>query len=242
MDPRASQPRPDTHLKPPNPHQRTSPSSSTSPSPTPRAPVAAHNTAIVAESVIFQGTHPISVGAGTVIHPRARIYSYDGPIIIGEGCIISEKSTIGIPPSTPPSLPPAPKEVVPTRISNGVTIGPLVTVFPGAHIHSFVTVEALAIINRRVSLGAHSKVCSGCEVAANTVIKDWTVVWGSGAGSCQRRKRATGKTSSSVAAGQDVSALDAKVVEDARLIVLQKEREVVARLIGSSASAGARRK
>lgn len=196
----------------------------------------------MAESVTFQGTHPISVGAGTVIHPRARIYSYDGPVIIGEGCIISEKSTIGIPPSTPTSLPPTPKEVVPIRISNGVTIGPLVTVFPGAHIHSFVTVESLAIINRRVSLGAHSKVCSGCEVAANTVIKDWTVVWGSGAGSCQRRKRATGKMSSSVVAGQDLSAPDAKVVEDARLIVLQKEREVVARLIGSSASAGARRK
>jgi hypothetical protein len=53
---------------------------------------------------------------------------------------------------------------------------------------------------------------------------------------------ATGKVTSSVAAGQDVSALDAKVVEDARLIVLQKEREVVARLIGSSASAGGRRK
>ncbi|PKX95009.1 transferase hexapeptide domain protein [Aspergillus novofumigatus IBT 16806] len=178
----------------------------------------------------------------TVIHPRARIYSYDGPVIIGEGCIISEKSTIGIPPSTPPSLPPTPKEVVTTRISNGVTIGPLVTVFPGAHIHSFVTVESLAIINRRVSLGAHSKVCSGCEIAANTVIRDWTVVWGSGAGSSQRRKRATGKMSSSVAVGQDVSALDAKVVEDARLIILQKEREVVARLIGSSASAGGRRK
>ncbi|GIJ92260.1 hypothetical protein Asppvi_011237 [Aspergillus pseudoviridinutans] len=242
MDPRTSQPRPDTHLKPPNPHQRASPSSSTSPSPTPRAPVAAHNTATVAESVTLQGTHPISVGPGTVIHPRARIYSYDGPVIIGEGCIISEKSTIGIPPSTPPSLPPTPKEVVPTRISNGVTIGPLATVFPGAHIHSFVTVESLAIINRRVSLGAHSKVCSGCEIAANTVIRDWTVVWGSGAGSGQRRKRATGKMSSSVAAARDVSALDAKVVEDARLIVLQKEREVVARLIGSSASAGGRRK
>lgn len=125
-----------------------------------------------------------------------------------------------------------------------MTIGPLASVFPGAHVHSFVTVEALAIINRRVSLGAHSKVCSGCEIAANTVIKDWTVVWGSGAGAGQRRKRATGKMSSSspVAAGQDVSALDARVVEDARLIVLQKEREVVARLIGSSASAGGRRR
>jgi hypothetical protein len=118
--------------------------------------------------------------------------------------------------------------------------------FPGAHIHSFVSVEALATINRRVSLGAHSKVCSGCEIAANTVIKDWTVVWGSGAG--QRRKRATGKMSSSVsssvaaAAGQDGSALDARVVEDARLIVLQREREVVARLIGASASAAGRRR
>ena len=107
----------------------------------------------------------------------------------------------------------------------------------GAHVHSFVTVDALAIINRRVSLGAHSKVCAGCEIAANTVIKDWMVVWGSGVGFGQRRKRATGKVVSPVAAAQGVTVLEAKVTEDARLMALQKEREVLVRLLGSSATA-----
>ena len=84
-----------------------------------------------------------------------------------------------------------------------------------------------------MSIGAHSKICSGCEVSDNVKIRDWTVVWGSGAGFGQRRRtRATEKMSSATAATQGIQALEGRVIEDARLMVLQKEREALVRLIG----------
>ncbi|KAB8229780.1 transferase hexapeptide domain protein [Aspergillus alliaceus] len=240
MDHRQSQ----VHLKPPPPQQiRTSGAALPSASPIPRAPVTAHPTATVADTVIFHGTHPIAIGAGTIVHPRAKLYSYEGPIVIGENCIISEKSTIGAVPTQPPSSlsrESRAAEGLPVRISSSVIVGPLATVLPGAHIHSAVTIETLVTINRRVDIGAHSKICSGCEVSDNVVIRDWTVVWGFGAGFGQRRrKRATEKMSSATAVAQGIQALEGRVIEDARLMVLQKEREALVRLIGS---AGGRRR
>ncbi|KAB8079486.1 trimeric LpxA-like protein [Aspergillus leporis] len=229
MDPRQSQ----VHLKPPTHHVRASPATSTSPTPTPRAPVTAHPTTTIADTVVLHGTHPISIGAGTIIHPRAKIYSYDGPIVIGENCIISEKSTIGAAP-TQPLRDTRTVDALPIRISSTVTVGPLATILPGAHVHSAVTIEALATINRRVSIGAHSKICSGCDVSEDVTIRDWTVVWGFGAGFGQRRRtRATEKMSSATAAAQGFQALEGRVIEDARLMVLQKEREALVKLIGS---------
>jgi len=76
------------------------------------------------------------------------------------------------------------------------------------------------------------------------VIRDWTVVWGSGAGFGQRRKRAA-KAATTTGVGAAVQGqgqvLEGKVIEDARLVVLKKEREALVRLIGASA-AGSRRK
>ncbi|KAE8355401.1 trimeric LpxA-like protein [Aspergillus coremiiformis] len=238
MDPRQTQ----VHLKPPPQHTRPSPTSPTSPAPTPRAPVTAHPTATVAETVIFHGTHTITIGAGAIIHPRAKFYSYEGPIAIGENTIISEKSTIGTIPQHPPTLQqPRTPDGLPIRISSSVTVGPLATVHPGAHIHSAVTIEALAIVKRRASIGAHSKICAGCEVSENVAIRDWTVVWGAGTGFGQRRRaRATRKMGSVMAAAQGIQALEGRLIEDARLVVLQKEREVLVRLIGSGA--GGRRR
>ncbi|KAK0545582.1 hypothetical protein OC846_004903 [Tilletia horrida] len=36
----------------------------------------------------------ISIGSGTVIHPKATIVATQGPIVIGSGCIIEEAATI----------------------------------------------------------------------------------------------------------------------------------------------------
>ena len=245
--------RPSQYLKPPSAHPHAHlPQRIPTASSSPRAPVTAHATATIAETVVFQGTHPITIGAETVIHPRARIYSFDGPAIIGEGCIISEKSTIGAAPlSSPVSSPaiggPGPvggREGVPTRISHSVTIAPLATVLPGAHIHSSVTIDSLATIDRRANIGAHSKVCATCHVPAKAVIRDWTVVWGSGAGFGQRRKRATkaAKNAGAVQGQGQGQVLEGKVIEDARLVVLKKEREALVKLIGASAAGSGRRR
>ncbi|KAE8148254.1 hypothetical protein BDV25DRAFT_20504 [Aspergillus avenaceus] len=224
MDPRTSQ----IHLKPPPHHTRPLP-----PTPSPRAPVTAHNTTTIADTALFHGTYPITLGAGTIVHPRAKVYSYEGPVTIADNCIISEKSTVGIAPTSPRDARAA--DEAPIRISSSVTIGPLATVLPGVNVHSAVTVEALAVVGWGVSVGAHSKVCAGCEVAEGVVIRDWTVVWGSGGGFGQRRRlRATGKMSSVTAVAQGIQTLEGRVIEDARLMVLQKEREALVRLIGST--------
>ena len=233
-------------LKPPSATPRSS--SSSTPTGPPKAPLKADPTAIIADTVVFQGTHPVTIGAGTVIHPRARFYAYEGPIVVGDGCIISEKVVIGAGPSAPSTASrggspatctansPTPdthseRTETKTRLSYFVTIGPQSTILPGAHIHSSASVEALVTVNRHVEIGSHAKVCSGCEIQANTSVGEWMVVWGSGLG--QRRKRTRGAKTpgpSIVATGLG-QAPEGKVIEDARLMVLQKEREVLSRML-----------
>ena len=60
----------------------------------PKAPVDFHPTCIVDGNAVLTGTCLISIGAGTIIHPRAKLNSAYGPIAIGENCIISERCLI----------------------------------------------------------------------------------------------------------------------------------------------------
>ncbi|CAG7953469.1 unnamed protein product [Penicillium nalgiovense] len=242
-------------LKPPTNTHRSSSSSSHSSGP-PKAPLKADPTATIADTVVFQGRYLVTIGAGTVIHPRAKFYAYEGPIFVDDGCIICEKAVIGAPPtssrsrspspSRPPSTSPTesgastpePRKEISTRISYFVTVGPLTTVEPGAHIHSSATIEALATIRRGADIGAHSKVCSGCEIAAGGSVAEWVVVYGQGPGMRRKRARGVKEMSPAVVAASQVAqaplpgpAPAGKVIEDARLMVLQKEREVLGRML-----------
>ena len=242
-------------LKPPTNTHRSS-SSSHSPGP-PKAPLRADPTATIADTVVLQGRYPVTIGAGTVIHPRAKFYAYEGPIFVDDGCIICEKAVIGAPPtsSRPPSTSPTesgtstpePKKEISTRISYFVTIGASATVEPGAHLHSSSTIEALATIRRGADIGAHSKVCSGCEIAAGGSVAEWVVVYGQGPGMRRKRARGVKDMSPAVVAAAQVSQMPlpvpapaGKVIEDARLMVLQKEREVLGRMLVPAA--GGRKK
>ncbi|KKK17334.1 hypothetical protein ARAM_007755, partial [Aspergillus rambellii] len=180
----------------------------------------AHPTATISDSAVFQGPHRITIGSGSIIHPRARIYSYDGPVVIGDGCIISEKASVGIAPGSGASTRGQGRArnaasasasgygegggggggELPIRISANVTIGPVATVHPGVQIHSATVVDALAIVHRRVCIGAHAKICARCEVPTNTKVPEWAVVWGIGAGFGIRRKiKVVGKKAGPVA-------------------------------------------
>jgi carbonic anhydrase/acetyltransferase-like protein (isoleucine patch superfamily) len=123
----------------------------------------------------------------------------------------------------------------------------LATVEPGAHIHSSATIEALATIRRGADIGAHSKVCSGCEIAAGGSVAEWVVVYGQGPGMRRKRARGVKEMSPAVVAAAQVAqtplpgpAPAGKVIEDARLMVLQKEREVLGRMLVPAA--GGRKK
>ncbi|OXV06543.1 hypothetical protein Egran_05686 [Elaphomyces granulatus] len=235
----------------PSQQHRVSSSSAAATATAPAKPsLTIHPSATIADTALLHGTYQISIGAGVVVHPRARLYSYDGPIVIGDGCVIGEKSTIGSPTtaSSEMSSPPPPSaEVsrVTTRLSSSVIIAPLATILSGAHIRSAAVIESLVIVHSYASVGAHSKVCSGCKIPENSVVDDWTVVWGSGGAARQtRRKRTVGRkqprgrndADNNNNNNNDETLPDGKMVEDARLVVLQKERESLAKMIGSSPS------
>ncbi|KAJ5482975.1 hypothetical protein N7539_006421 [Penicillium diatomitis] len=256
-------------LKPPSLQHRSS-SSHTSTGP-PKAPLKVDPSATIADTAVFQGTYPVTIGAGTIVHPRAKFYSFEGPISIGDGCIISEKAVIGAAPgtssssstssrpspssSTRPSPTSSSMDLAPssslsrghdsnstttptTRISYFVTIGPHSTILPGANIHSAATIESLVTINRHADVGAHSKICSGCQVPVHGIVPEWTVVWGSEVGQRRKRARTARDPAPAVVVAAHVTqspvpapAPEGKIIEDARLMVLQKEREVLARMI-----------
>ena len=51
-----------------------------------------HSKAIVCQDVELKGD--ITIGSGTIVHPKATIFAVAGPIVIGSGCIIEEGAII----------------------------------------------------------------------------------------------------------------------------------------------------
>jgi carbonic anhydrase/acetyltransferase-like protein (isoleucine patch superfamily) len=219
--------------------QKSSGTSSTSSSSIPKPPVSTSSTATVSDLAAFQGTHPVTIGEGTIIHPRAKVLSFEGPIVIGDGCIIGEKAVIGGGRGSSPSRSsgkPAAEHATPTILENSVAIGPLATVSVGAHVRSAATVDTSATVGRGARIGKHAKVCTSCCIPENEVVADWIVVWGAnGCGmGLQRRKRPSDRGS------EATGGLGGRDVESARLTALGKEREGLTKLIG--VAAGARRR
>ena len=64
--------------------------------PAPKPPVHFAPALVVADNAALTGTNLISIGLHTVVHPRSKLNSTYGPITIGNNCIISERSQIGI--------------------------------------------------------------------------------------------------------------------------------------------------
>jgi dynactin 6 len=63
--------------------------------PPPKPPTSLASSLVIAEQASLTGTHHITLGSNTVVHPRARFNSAYGPITVGSNCIICERSTIG---------------------------------------------------------------------------------------------------------------------------------------------------
>src|SRR3954453_15243548 len=62
----------------------------------PKPPTSLAPTLVIAEQASLTGTHLITLGGNTVIHPRSKLTSTHAPITIGNNCIISERSMIGL--------------------------------------------------------------------------------------------------------------------------------------------------
>ncbi|RXK40580.1 hypothetical protein M231_02035 [Tremella mesenterica] len=58
------------------------------PRPTRKDQITVHSTAIICADTDLRGE--VTIGAGTVIHPKASIYGLGGGVVIGEDCIVEE--------------------------------------------------------------------------------------------------------------------------------------------------------
>ncbi|TEB39646.1 trimeric LpxA-like protein [Coprinellus micaceus] len=131
-----------------------------------------HSKAVVCQDVELKGD--ITIGAGTIVHPKATIFAIAGPIVIGSGCIIEEATIIVN----------RRKEVMRIGDENLFEVGCRVEC-PSIGDHN--TISARSRVHHTVRISNHCVIGVGCLVVPieDEVLDDYTIVYGPGA---ERRK------------------------------------------------------
>ncbi|KAF2104351.1 transferase hexapeptide domain protein [Rhizodiscina lignyota] len=143
----------------------------------PKAPTSLDPNAIIANHAVLTGIHTISVAAGTVIHPHARIISTYSAVDIGPGCIVSEKAVIGL------------SDLSQDDPEGDLELPEIIKIGQNVNIESGTIVEAAEIgentlIDVDVKLGAGSVIGKNCTISACSVVPpgetvpDYTVIYG----------------------------------------------------------------
>ncbi|KAF4554869.1 Hypothetical protein D9617_3g019380 [Elsinoe fawcettii] len=128
-------------------------------------------TATISDKAILVGSHPITIGARTVLHPFAKVDSTNGPVSLGTFCIVSERAAIG-----PGS-----------QVASGssVAIEDHVNIETGAVIESnsigkCSIVGAYAQLDANTQLGKFCKIAPKCTLSRGTALPDFTVLLDAG--------------------------------------------------------------
>ncbi|KAE8451595.1 hypothetical protein EG329_003668 [Mollisiaceae sp. DMI_Dod_QoI] len=173
--------------------------------PAPKPPTSLSSSLVIAEHASLTGTKLITLGSNTVIHPRSKLNSAYAPITIGNTCIISERSQIGV-----QNEPEEEEEADSVVIENGVVVEVGATV-EAKRVGEGSVIEVNAKIGRGAVLGKHCKIGPLCEVAEGEVLPDFTVIFGNG----MRRTDSSG-------------------VEDLKMKMVARQVEVLRKLIPSN--------
>ncbi|KAG9793396.1 hypothetical protein ABEF93_002200 [Exophiala dermatitidis] len=230
----------------------SAPSSTSSTKP----PVTLDPTTHLDPGAYVRGSHGITIGEYTLIHPRVQLVAVRGPLSISDRCIIAEKSIIGgaiVQTSTTSTTSATtnsgttnkPETATATVASSGdeesdpvkTTIASNVYIHANSNIHAGATIQEAAVVEPHVTVlsgitvGAHSKVCAGVTVDRD--VEEWTVVYGNG--SIQRRRRKV--TQNQQQQQQEGEAVDTDVVETMRLKAMDKEREGTVAILRMAARA-----
>ena len=115
----------------------------------PKPPTSLASTLVIADNASLTGTHLITMGSNTIVHPRTKFNSTFAPIQVGSSCIISERSLIGL------QSEPTEDEREGVAIDNGVIVEVGATV-EAKRIGEGCVIEVNAKIGKGVVIG---KVC-----------------------------------------------------------------------------------
>jgi len=127
-----------------------------------------HSKAIVCQDVELKGD--ITIGSGTIVHPKATIFAIAGPIIIGMGCIIEEGAIIVN----------RRKEVMRIGDENLFEIGCRVE---SPTVGDFNTISTRSRVHHTVRIASYCVIGAGCLLVPteDQELDDYTVVYGSAA-------------------------------------------------------------
>uniref|UniRef100_A0A3Q2QI20 Dynactin subunit 6 n=1 Tax=Fundulus heteroclitus TaxID=8078 RepID=A0A3Q2QI20_FUNHE len=125
----------------------------------------------------------VTIGARTVVHPKARIIAEAGPIIIGEGNLIEEQALIIN--SYPENIMPDSEGVEPKTMTIGTNnVFEVGCISQALKIGDNNVIESKADVGRNVILTGGCIIGACCQVNTCEVVPENTVVYGSG---CIRR-------------------------------------------------------
>ncbi|XP_072750521.1 dynactin subunit 6 [Anoplolepis gracilipes] len=135
--------------------------------------------AVVCEESILKGD--ISIGAKTIIHPRACILAEAGPIIIGEGNIIEEMATIAnkLPSDSPESV------TVPVQIIGNYNVFETDCTCESFKVGDNNILEAKAHVGREIELTNGCVIGAACSLTEREIVPENMIIYGS---QCQRRE------------------------------------------------------
>ncbi|XP_055012539.1 dynactin subunit 6-like [Boleophthalmus pectinirostris] len=124
----------------------------------------------------------VTIGARTVVHPKARIIAESGPIVIGEGNLIEEQALIinSYPENIMPDAGLEPKTMI-IGTNNVFEVG---CVSRSLNIGDNNVIESKAEIGRNVILTSGCIIGACCQINTCEVVPENTVVYGS---KCIRR-------------------------------------------------------
>jgi dynactin-6 len=58
--------------------------------------IALDPTVLIAQHAQITGTHPITLGPNTILHPHSKVSSALAPVVLGEGVVVYERAKVGI--------------------------------------------------------------------------------------------------------------------------------------------------
>ncbi|XP_064645297.1 dynactin subunit 6-like [Lineus longissimus] len=149
----------------------------------PRSSVKIAQTAVVCSECELKGD--ITIGARTVVHPKAKILAEAGPIIIGENNLIEEQVEItNRGPMQSPGSPSKNQSVVIIGSNNVFEVG---ANCEAANIGDNNVLEARCYVGRETSLSNGCIIGAMCNVTSKELLPENTVLFGS---QCQRRVQA----------------------------------------------------
>ena len=207
----------------------------TNPVPSTSTPVNISSQCHLDPTCYVKGTRLLAIEADVVVHPRCRLSTDLGPIIIQHSCILNERCILGLDKELNPATKAmsssfaATAALDPDDVSHDdsasnleIRIGPqayfqsTVKLQPPCTIGDSVLLEAGVTLLPGCSIGAHSKICAGITLPPGTVIPEWTVVYGTHGK--MRRKR------------------QENLVEESRLDGMARERHGVETLLKLNAT------